>query len=204
MTAMSIPLRSLSALVLSGILFSTGIASATHISAADVAAKKQTRAGLYLTALEAADMLADPDILFVDVRTRAEVSFVGLPTRVDANIPLMLMPRDAAYDPKKQTYKLQLNPDFIFAFESLLADLEYDEEAPIVLICRSGSRSAKAANMLHELGYANIYSVIDGFEGDKVKNGPHSGHREVNGWKNAGLGWSYSVTPAQHYIMDAD
>lgn len=204
MNAMPIPLRPLPVLVLSGILLSTGVASATHISATEISAKKQTNAGLYLTAVEAADMLADPDILFVDVRTRAEVSFVGLPTRANANIPLMLMPKDAEYDPKKQTYKLQLNPDFIFAFESLLADLDYDEEAPIVLICRSGSRSAKAANMLHELGYKNIYSVIDGFEGDKVKEGPHSGHREVNGWKNAGLGWSYSVTSAQHYIMDAD
>lgn len=204
MNAMPIPLRPLSVLVLSGILLSTGVASATHISATEISAKKQTNAGLYLTAVEAADMLADPDILFVDVRTRAEVSFVGLPTRANANIPLMLMPKDAEYDPQKQTYKLQFNPDFIFAFESLLADLDYDEEAPIVLICRSGSRSAKAANMLIELGYKNIYSVIDGFEGDKAKDGPHSGHREVNGWKNSGLDWSYSVTPAQLYIMDAD
>ena len=178
--------KSLSKFAFAGILL-----SATAVAAADIPAKKQTRAGLYLTAV-------------IDVRTRAEVSFVGIPTRVNANIPLMVMPKVASYDAKKETYKLQFNPDFVFAVESLLSDRDYDENTPIVLICRSGSRSAKAANMLHELGYSNIYSVVDGFEGDKVKTGPHAGHRKLNGWKNAGLGWTYQVTPAQHYIMDAE
>lgn len=192
-------LKPITLLAFIGVIFSSAAASA-----GDLPSKKQTRAGLYLTAVQAAKMLQDESILFVDVRTRAEVSFVGLPTRVNANIPLMVLPKDAVYDAEKQTYKLQFNPDFVFAFESMLDDLDYDENTPIVLICRSGSRSAKAANLLHELGYMKVYSVIDGFEGDKMANGPHAGHRELNGWKNAGLDWSYHVTPAQHYIMDGD
>ncbi|MDX1780393.1 MAG: rhodanese-like domain-containing protein [Thalassovita sp.] len=191
--------KPLAVLAFIGALFST-----TAAAGSDIPSKKKTREGLYLTAVQAAKMLQNESILFVDVRSRAEVSFVGLPTRVNANIPLMLMPKDAVYDPDKQTYKLQFNPDFVFAFESLLSDLDYDENAPIVLICRSGSRSAKAANLLNELGYMKIYSVIDGFEGDKMAEGPHAGHRELNGWKNAGLEWSYHLTPAQHYIMDGD
>ena len=58
-------------------------------------------------------------------------------------------------------------------------------------MCRSGSRSAKAANLLYQAGYKNVYSVIEGFEGDKSKIAETKGQRVVNGWKNAGLPWTY-------------
>jgi rhodanese-related sulfurtransferase len=64
---------------------------------------------------------------------------------------------------------------------------------PFVLICRLGSRGGKAANILSLAGYSNVYVVTAGFEGDKAKSGPRKGERVVNGWKNAGLPWSYKL-----------
>jgi rhodanese-related sulfurtransferase len=66
------------------------------------------------------------------------------------------------------------------------------------LICRSGSRSAKAANLLAQAGYSQVYTT-DGFEGDAAKEGPHKGERAVNGWKNVGLPWSYRLDKTAMY-----
>jgi len=164
--------------------------------------KKQTKAGLYLTSAEAAGLLEDRNVLLLDVRSRPEVTFVGMPVRVDVHIPLMEMSKQARYDPEKQSYPLELNAAFEFDFLDYAEATELNEDAPIVLICRSGSRSAKAANILYDLGYENVYSVIDGFEGDKAKIGPERGHRTVNGWKNAGLEWGYSISLDQVYPGD--
>lgn len=48
-----------------------------------------------------------------------------------------------------------------------------DRDAPVVIYCASGIRSALAARNLQEMGYTNVISLIGGF----------------NGWKNAGLGF---------------
>ena len=38
----------------------------------------------------------------------------------------------------------------------------------LLMICRSGGRSALAVNALAKAGFTNVYNVIDGTEGDKV------------------------------------
>ena len=61
-----------------------------------------------------------------------------------------------------------------------------------------------AANLLTEAGYKNVYGVVDGFEGDKVKD-PDSqfdGQRKKNGWRNAGLPWTYSLDPNLVYRVE--
>ena len=75
-------------------------------------------------------------------------------------------------------------------------------DAPIILMCRSGDRSAAAANLLAEAGFKNVYSVVDGYEGDLATEGPKTGQRAVNGWKNAGLPWSYKLDKAKMYHVD--
>jgi rhodanese-related sulfurtransferase len=55
-----------------------------------------------------------------------------------------------------------------------------------------------AVNQLAQAGYQNVYNIIDGMEGDTV-NDPEStyhGKRMKNGWKNAGLPWTYDLDPA--------
>ena len=186
-----------------GCLFASLLAIPAHAEdAKDIPEKKQTKAGLYLTSTEAANMLHDEGVVLLDVRSRPEITFVGLPNRVDVHIPLMIMPQTVAYDPEKKGYQMEQNSAFEFDFLDYVEAHNILEETPIVVICRSGSRSAKAANILYDLGYTQVYSVIDGFEGDKAKDGPEAGHRMVNGWKNAGLAWSYSVSPDQVYPAD--
>ena len=70
----------------------------------------------------------------------------------------------------------------------------------VILMCRSGDRSSKATNLLAELGYTKVYTVIDGFEGDVAKDGPQAGQRVVNGWKNAGLPWTYKLDKDKLYL----
>lgn len=179
-------------------------AFATPCFAEDIVApsNKQTMAGLYLTAPEAAEMLKDPDVLFLDVRSRPELTFLGLPHRVDVNIPLMVMPPDASYDTALQSYRMVANPNFEFDFLDYAEAEGLEDDTRIVIMCRSGTRSAKAANFLYNLGYTQVYTIIDGFEGDVAEDGRERGHRAKNGWKNAGLEWGYQLPPEAVYPVD--
>jgi rhodanese-related sulfurtransferase len=180
--------------LLTALLFSSA-------SLAELPEKKQTPQGLYLTASEAYDFVQNnrKEVLFIDVRTRAEVDFLGMPSNADANIPYMLTGDWGQWDEKKETFKLAPNSGFLPAVEGLLAAKGLGKQSKIVVMCRSGSRSAKAANLLAQAGYNHVYSVTDGFEGDKAKEGPHKGQRVVNGWKNANLPWSYHLDKEKMY-----
>jgi rhodanese-related sulfurtransferase len=122
-----------------------------------------------------------------------------MPTVADTNIPYMLEGDWAEWDEKKSTFKLSPNSSFLPAVEKQLAKKGLNKESKIVVMCRSGSRSAKAAKLLGEAGYKNVYTVVDGFEGDKAKDGTHKGQRVVNGWKNANLPWSYKLDREKMY-----
>ncbi len=63
-------------------------------------------------------------------------------------------------------------------------------EPTILLLGRSGQRSAIAADALAAAGLARVYTIVDGFEGDI---GP-GGRRDVNGWKNIGAPWQARPT----------
>ncbi|MDH5394303.1 MAG: rhodanese-like domain-containing protein [Gammaproteobacteria bacterium] len=168
-----------------------------------LAKKKQTPQGLYLTAKQAyEEKSASPQAsLFIDVRTRAELEFVGMTDMVDVNIPYMVHDKDS-WNAKKKRFVSEPNSNFSVAFDDVVKSKGFNKQSKIIVMCRSGSRSAKAANLLSQLGYQNVYSVVDGFEGDKAKTGPAKGHRNVNGWKNSGLPWSYKLTVAKMYFEE--
>ena len=70
-----------------------------------------------------------------------------------------------------------------------------------ILLCRSGGeRGAPSAKALDGKGYKQVYVVVDGFEGDTVKDGEKKNWRLVNGWKNSGLPWSYALNKAKMYL----
>ena len=60
----------------------------------------------------------------------------------------------------------------------------------VLVICRSGNRSAVAVEMLAGAGFRNAYTVVDGFEGDRNADpsSPNYGERTRNGWKNTVIG----------------
>ena len=176
--------------------------TALSVCAGDIPEKKQTKLGLYLTAQEAEEVLKDGATVLVDIRSRAEVAFLGIPKRANVHIPYMVMPMIASFNLEKNTYDLEINPDFPSDFKKYAREHGISNDDKIVLICRSGSRSARAADLLADLGYTRVYSVVDGYEGDKAKSGTEAGHRVVNGWQNAGLDWSYEIDLEQVYPAD--
>ncbi|MBB4196665.1 rhodanese-related sulfurtransferase [Rhodoblastus sphagnicola] len=159
---------------------------------------KQTNLGLYLSAPEAFKMKSEggAGVLFIDIRTKGEIQFVGAPTVIDQNIPFMEIDNPARWDQRSNRYAMSLNPDFVGAVAALAARANLGKGDPIILMCRSGDRSARAVNVLQQAGYAKVYSVVDGFEGDVSP----AGRRELNGWKNADLPWSYKISESQAYI----
>lgn len=164
---------------------------------------KVTRLALYLTPKQAYEMkMADPKgVALFDVRTRAEAMYVGMATTVDALVPFVEHQEIMSdWDEKRTMYKLDPNQDFVPEITRRLQELGLDKNAPVILLCRSGDRSSKAADRLQVAGYTKVYSVPEGFEGDRASAGPKQGQRVVNGWRNADLPWSYKLEKGKMYF----
>ena len=125
-----------------------------------------------LTPAEAHEILREnPAAKLVDVRTRAELDWVG---RVPGAVEVELQSWPGG----------RPNPEFVQQLEQ-----KVDKEVPVLFLCRSGGRSHNAAMMAQQAGYAECYNVLEGFEGDKDQ----TGHRNtVGGWRHAGLPWTQS------------
>lgn len=136
-------------------------------------------------------------VLFLDVRTRAEAVYVGMSTGVDALVPFVehqeLM---TDWDTQRNSYRLEPLQDFVPEVARRLQQKALTKSDIVVLICRSGDRSGRAANRLADDGFTQVWSVVDGFEGDLGKDG----RRNVNGWKNAGLPWTYKLERERMYF----
>ncbi|WP_280487790.1 rhodanese-like domain-containing protein [Nocardia farcinica] len=132
-----------------------------------------------ITPRQAWELLREnPAAVLVDVRTEAEWRFVGVPDTSSIDRPTLLIEWvDGTGSP---------NPRFAEQLGKALADRA--PEAPVVLLCRSGQRSAHAADVATELGITPSYNVIEGFEGSLDANG----HRGGTGWRAEGLPWRQS------------
>jgi hypothetical protein len=53
---------------------------------------------------------------------------------------------------------------------------------------------------LYRVGFTNVYTQYEGFEGVTAEDGPHKGKRVINGWKNEGLPWSYDLLSEKMYF----
>ena len=149
--------------------------------------KKQTSLGLYLTAQEAYEMWkAEPEAVnVVDVRTPEEYIFVGH-AEMARNTPLLFI--EYQWDADKDEPVVTPNPDFVSRVKDAFAPTD-----TLLVMCRSGGRSALAVDTLAKAGFERVYNVIDGFEGDKVDDptSAYHGKRMKNGWKNSGSPWTY-------------
>ena len=161
----------------------------------------RTQAGLYLDAKEAyALMQADPKAILIDVRDPVEIMFTGWADGTDIHAPIKLSDR-AAFNAKKSIYAMTPNPRFAADVQAKLDALGVAKDDPLIFICRSGStRSAPAADLFSAAGYTQAFTVVDGFEGGKLKDGPSKGVRAANGWRNSGLPWSYKIDPDISYF----
>jgi rhodanese-related sulfurtransferase len=165
--------------------------AASQAPKSELPKEKQTTLGLYLTAKEAYDKWkAAPDaVKILDVRTTEEFLFVGHPAMA-WNVPLML--QTYQWDASKRKLPMKLNPDFVSQVKEVAKPSD-----TILVMCRSGGRSALAVNQLAEAGFRNVYNIIDGMEGDSVDDPQSVFHekRMKNGWKNSGLPWTYNLDP---------
>ncbi|MDH5219363.1 MAG: rhodanese-like domain-containing protein [Gammaproteobacteria bacterium] len=168
--------------------------------------KKQTKLGLYMTPAQANAHMQENSqkTLFLDVRTRAEVNFLGTPTVADANIPYMKLNEWYAWNDKKGSFKMEVNSEFEGEVARRMETKGLSKDDTVIVICRSGSRSSKAADLLATLGYTKVYSIVEGYEGDKAKTGVQKGQRVVNGWKNSGMPWSYKLAKEKMYLAEAE
>ena len=130
---------------------------------------------------EAWEILAkEPGAVLVDVRTRPEWGFVGVPDLRNLGKKTVLL--------SWQVYpEMAVDPDFNAKLKAeLKAGAGRDPAAPLLFICRSGARSRAAAEAATAAGFSRCYNVSEGFEGDK-DGSSHRGQR--GGWKFAALPW---------------
>jgi rhodanese-related sulfurtransferase len=114
----------------------------------------------------------DAQVRLVDVRTRAELDWVGRPQIAAGqylHIEWSTYPGGAP------------NPDFMAQLQS-----QADPDAPLLFLCRSAVRSKAAAQAATAAGYPHCFDILEGFEGDRDAQG----HRKtVAGWCWRGLPW---------------
>lgn len=117
----------------------------------------------------------DPQAQLVDVRTDAEWTYVGLADLTAAGKQPVLIPWQVFP-------KMEVNAGFV----DQLRQAGFTPEHHIYFLCRSGVRSLAAAQAAQAAGFAHVYNIADGFEG----NPDAEGHRgRIAGWKAAGLPW---------------
>lgn len=124
-----------------------------------------------LTSLQAWEALSSNEAILIDVRTTAEITFVGRPELGSIGGRYIACP-------------LYEYPDMqlLDNLQHQLAEMSRD--AKLFFLCRSGGRSRHAAAIAASLGFES-YNISDGFEGELDGNGV----RSVSGWKIAGLPW---------------
>lgn len=118
-------------------------------------------------------LLQQGEAQLVDVRSAEELKFVG-------QVP------GSQHVPWATGTALTRNPRFVRELEAKLAKAG-GKDAVVLLLCRSGKRSALAAEAAAKAGFSQVYNVFEGFEGEIDANGQR-GHGD--GWRFHGLPWS--------------
>lgn len=126
---------------------------------------------------------ANPKALLVDVRTRPEWTFVGLPDLAGLGRETILVEWQMFPDNR-------INAAFVEQLSGQLDRLGADRDAELFFICRSGARSKLAAQAARQAGYRQCHNVAEGFEGPLDPDSHQRGR--LGGWKAAGLPWSQS------------
>jgi rhodanese-related sulfurtransferase len=106
--------------------------------------------------------------VLVDVRSGEERKFVGY-------VPESLHVAWATGT------SLTRNPRFLRELEA-----KVPKDAVLLLLCRSGKRSALAAEAATRVGFTSAFNVTEGFEGELDDNQRRGG---LGGWRLRGLKW---------------
>jgi rhodanese-related sulfurtransferase len=166
-----------------------GTYSFSYAAAEPESPKKRTTLDKYVTAAEAYEMWrSKPEqIRILDVRTPEEYVFVGH-APMARNVPFKIW--KGQWNSEKKAFDLSENPEFVERVRKY-----YGPTDTILIMCKSGERAAEAVNALAKVGFSNIHSIVDGFEGDLATDDQSyfKGKRMVNGWKNSCAPWTYEL-----------
>lgn len=108
------------------------------------------------------------EAVIVDVRTAEERKFVG-------HVP------ETKHVAWMTGLSLSRNPRFVKELEA-----KAGKDEVILLLCRSGKRSAAASEAATKAGFKQVFNILEGFEGDLDEQQRRGA---FNGWRNAGLPW---------------
>ncbi len=121
----------------------------------------------------------DAGSVLIDVRTRAEWAFVGLPD-------LQKIGKRVFTVEWQTSPESRIDAAFPERLIEVLDAAGANKDSELFFICRSGGRSRMAAEAMASAGYRRSRNVADGFEGP-LDADRHRG--QVAGWKAAGLAW---------------
>jgi rhodanese-related sulfurtransferase len=126
-----------------------------------------------------ARLQSDAASVLIDVRTRAEWAFVGLPDLQKVGKRVLTVEWQTSPESSVDTA-------FADRLVKVLDAAGAGKDTELFFICRSGGRSRMAAEAMANAGYRRCRNVADGFEGPLDAN-RHRGR--IAGWKAAGLDW---------------
>jgi rhodanese-related sulfurtransferase len=121
-----------------------------------------------ITPQDAWALFSAGEALLVDVRSAEERKFVGY-------VP------DTLHVAWATGTSLNRNPRFARELEA-----KTGKDAVVLLLCRSGNRSALAAEAAAKAGLTQVFNVREGFEGELDAQQQRGRH---NGWRFHGLPW---------------
>ncbi len=123
--------------------------------------------------------LGTTDSVLIDVRTRAEWAFVGLPDLAETGKRVLTVEWQSFPDNR-------VDPSFVDRLSQSLETAGAKKDTELFFICRSGGRSRMAAEAMAAAGFSRCRNVAEGFEGP-LDLDRHRG--KIAGWKAAGFPW---------------
>lgn len=114
------------------------------------------------------ELFRSAQAVLVDVRTAEERKFVG-------HVP------GSVHVAWATGTSLTRNPRFVRELEAKIG-----KQVPLLLLCRSGKRSALAAEAAAKAGFDQVFNVLEGFEGELNASGQRG---QADGWRFRGLPW---------------
>ncbi|PYQ55378.1 MAG: rhodanese-like domain-containing protein [Acidobacteria bacterium] len=130
-----------------------------------------------ITPEEARDLMDKDGYVYLDVRSVPEFA-AGHPTGA-YNVPLLNMGPGGMVD----------NAEFLAVVEK-----SFPRDARLVVGCKTGGRSARAAALLERAGYANLVDQKNGYDGTPLPTGGVE-----PGWRPKGLPTSTEAAPGRAY-----
>ncbi|HEY5080385.1 MAG TPA: rhodanese-like domain-containing protein [Bauldia sp.] len=128
------------------------------------------------------DLANSATAVLIDVRTKAEWAYVGVPVLDSIGKATIFLEWD-------DFATGAVVPDFVGRLTTALAQRGVATDAPLYFICRSGNRSRQAAIAATTAGFRHAFNIAHGFEGrlDPLR------HRATPGsWKGEGFPWVQS------------